>query len=45
LAKGRPVPPTDTQIAAVARLYHLTILTADHHFQYIDNLTVENWLD
>lgn len=44
-AKGRPVPPTDAQIAAVARLYHLTILTADHRFQYIDNLTVENWLD
>lgn len=43
-AKGRPIPPTDAQIAAVARLHGLTLLSADHHFQFIDNLTVENWL-
>lgn len=43
-SKGRPIPPLDAQIASVARLHHLTLLTADHHFQFIDNLTVENWL-
>lgn len=43
-AKGRPVPPTDAQIAAVARLHDLTLLTADHHFQFIERLNVENWL-
>jgi tRNA(fMet)-specific endonuclease VapC len=43
-AKGRPIPPLDAQIAAVARVHGLTLLTADQHFQLIDNLTVENWL-
>jgi predicted nucleic acid-binding protein len=42
--KGRPIPPIDAQIAAVARLRNLTVLTADHHFQYVDRLTIENWL-
>lgn len=44
-AKGRPIPPLDAQIAAVARQRSLTVLTADKHFRYIDNLRVENWLD
>jgi tRNA(fMet)-specific endonuclease VapC len=43
-AKGRPIPPLDAQIAAVARLHNLVVLTADHHFQHIGRLTVENWL-
>lgn len=43
-AKGRPIPPLDSQIAAVARQRGLTILTDDRHFGYIDNLQVENWL-
>jgi tRNA(fMet)-specific endonuclease VapC len=43
-AKGRPIPPMDAQIASVAQRYHLTVLTADKHFSYIDNLLVENWL-
>lgn len=43
-AKGRPIPGTDAQIAAVARLHNLTILSADKHFGYVDNLSVENWL-
>ena len=43
-AKGRPIPGTDAQIAAVARLHGLTILSADHHFQYVDNLRAESWL-
>ncbi len=43
-AKGRPIPPLDAQIAAVARQRVLTVLTADRHFDYIDNLDVKNWL-
>ncbi len=43
-AKGRPVPPLDAQIAAVVRLHKLTLLTADHHFQFIDQVKIENWL-
>ena len=42
--KGRPIPPLDAQIAAVARQLNLTILTADKHFEYVDTLTIENWL-
>ncbi len=43
-AKGRPIPGTDAQIAAIARLHGLTILSADRHFRFVDGLTVENWL-
>jgi len=43
-AKGRPIPGTDAQIAAVARLHNLTVLSTDHHFQYVDNLQTESWL-
>lgn len=42
--KGRPIPGTDAQIAAVARIHNLIVLSADRHFQYVDNLPVENWL-
>ena len=43
-AKGRPIPGTDAQIAAIARLHNLTLLTADRHFDYVDGLAVENWI-
>lgn len=43
-AKGRPIPPMDAQIAAVARQHALTILTADKHFEMIDGIQIENWL-
>lgn len=42
--KGRPIPGADVQIAAVARLHNLTVLSADHHLTYVDGLQVENWL-
>src|SRR5215208_6508901 len=32
--KGRPIPPMDAQIAAVARLRGLTLLSADRHFEF-----------
>jgi tRNA(fMet)-specific endonuclease VapC len=42
--KGRTIPDSDTQIAAIARINDLTILTADSHFSYIADLKTENWL-
>lgn len=41
---GRPIPPIDAQIAAVARLHGLTVLSADAHFTAVAGLRVENWL-
>lgn len=41
---GRPIPPIDAQIAAIARVNSLTVLSADAHFLYVPNLQVENWL-
>ena len=43
--KGRPIPSTDAQIAAVARLHELTVLTTDHHFDFVSGLTTANWLE
>jgi tRNA(fMet)-specific endonuclease VapC len=43
-AAGRPIPPLDVQIAAIARAHGLVLLTADHHFQFVAGLTIENWL-
>lgn len=43
-AKGRPIPGTDAQIAAVARLHDLTVLSTDRHFQYVNGLSVASWL-
>ncbi|MEW6214360.1 MAG: PIN domain-containing protein [Nitrospirota bacterium] len=42
--KGKPIPSIDAQIAAVARIHNLTVLTTDQHFILVDGLTVENWL-
>lgn len=41
---GRPIPDVDAQIAAIARLNGLIVLTADAHFSYVPGLSVENWL-
>ena len=42
-AKGRPIPPLDAQIAAVARVNDLVILTDDRHFAFVDGIAIENW--
>jgi len=41
--KGRPIPPNDVWIAALARQYGLTVVTRDAHFSQVDGLTVETW--
>lgn len=43
-AKGKPIPASDAQIAAVARLHKLTILSNDRHFTFVSNLPIESWL-
>lgn len=43
-AKGKQIPTADAQIAAVARLHGLTVLTNDAHFQSIDGLNSDDWL-
>lgn len=43
--KGKPIPPMDAQIAAVARKHGLTVVTADQHLKFVENLAVENWLE
>lgn len=43
-AKGKPIPTADAQIAAIARLYGLTILTNDAHLGLVDRLLIDNWL-
>ena len=43
-AKGKPIPSIDTQIAAVARIHNVTVLTTDQHFNLVDGLNIENWL-
>ncbi len=41
---GRPIPSIDVQIAAIARLHNLTLLTADAHFADVQGLKIQNWL-
>ena len=42
--KGRPIPDVDAQIAAIARLHGITLLTDDAHFAAIDGLRRDNWV-
>jgi tRNA(fMet)-specific endonuclease VapC len=43
---GTPIGDADTRIAAIARTNGLTVVTANiRHFQRVDGLPVENWLD
>lgn len=44
-ASGKPIRPLDAQIAAVARARGLVVLTRDRHFQFVSDITVEDWLD
>lgn len=41
--KGRPIPENDIWIAALARQYHLILVTRDKHFDAIDDLRLEAW--
>ncbi len=39
---GHPIPENDIWIAACAIAYDLTLVTADKHFSFIKNLSLEN---
>jgi predicted nucleic acid-binding protein len=41
---GRMLSQFDLMIAAVARQFDLTLLTADQDFQPVNRLKIENWL-
>lgn len=41
---GRMMAQFDLLIAAVARQFKLTLLTADRDFQPVSRLQIENWL-
>lgn len=43
-AAGRPIPDVDSQIAAIARVNDLTLLSADAHFQNVQGVRLENWI-
>ena len=43
--KGRPIPDADILIAATAQTQNLILVSADSHFQWVDDLIVENWLN
>lgn len=42
--KGRPIPDADILIAATALTQNLILVSDDSHFQWIEGLTIENWL-
>ena len=41
--KGQMLPDNDLWIAATAIQYGLTLAARDHHFTWIDNLSLEQW--
>lgn len=41
--KGKPIPENDIWIAAIAKRYHLTIVTRDKHFKEIESISIKNW--
>lgn len=43
--KGTPIPEADLQIASIALLNKLTLITGNvKHFEKIPDLSIENWL-
>jgi len=43
-AKGKPTPSIDAEIAAVARIHNVTVLTTAQHFNLVDGQNIDNWL-
>ncbi|MCC6455563.1 MAG: type II toxin-antitoxin system VapC family toxin [Caldilineaceae bacterium] len=40
---GTPIPENDIWIAAIARQHDLTVVSRDHHFTRVNDLTSERW--
>ncbi|GBC91866.1 Ribonuclease VapC2 [bacterium HR15] len=44
--RGRPIPVIDAQIAAIAIVHNMTVLTSDvRHFSQVPAVAFENWLE
>jgi tRNA(fMet)-specific endonuclease VapC len=43
-AKGTPIPDPDVQIAAIAIVNRMVLLTDDQHFGNVAGLAVDNWI-
>lgn len=41
--KGNPIPTNDVWIAATALQHNLTLITADKHFNFIENISIKAW--
>lgn len=41
--KGRPIPENDVWIAAQCIEQNWTLITNDHHFNFVEGLAVEKW--
>lgn len=41
--KGRPIPENDLWIAATARQHGLTLVSRDHHFADVEEITTVAW--
>jgi tRNA(fMet)-specific endonuclease VapC len=41
---GKPMPDVDIQIAAIARVNNLVLLTDDAHFNSVPGMTLQNWV-
>ncbi|MDA8021309.1 MAG: type II toxin-antitoxin system VapC family toxin [Thermoanaerobaculia bacterium] len=42
-SRGRPIPENDVWIAATALIHGLTVLSRDHHLDFVDGLERETW--
>lgn len=42
--QGRPIPQIDVQIAAIAHVNDLTLLSSDVHFRSVQNLKPQDWV-
>jgi tRNA(fMet)-specific endonuclease VapC len=42
--KGRVLSQVDMVLAALARQHKLVVLTTDHDFEALPDLTLENWV-
>ncbi|MDX1995484.1 MAG: type II toxin-antitoxin system VapC family toxin [bacterium] len=42
-SKGKPIPPNDMWVAAVAKQHQLTLLTRDRHFHEVEGILLQDW--
>ena len=45
IAIGKPIPENDIWIAALAKQHNCILITNDIHFENIQDLIIENWIE